>query len=168
MKEIWKTCRQNENYTVSNLGRVYSQRRHKILSPKVNHDGYLRIQLYEHNQCEFVGIHRLIATAFCPNPHDKPVVNHINGNKQDNRAVNLEWVTQSENIRHAWGNNLSHRQLNVCGERFLMIDKQGNIIKEFPSAMEVERELHIPHSNVCAAAKRNGTAHGYYWKKVSP
>lgn len=168
MKEIWKTCRQNHNYTVSNLGRVYSKRRDKILTPKRNHDGYLRVQLWEKGHCEFVAVHRLIATAFSPNPYNKPFVNHRNGNKQDNRAVNLEWVTQKENIAHAWNTGLSHRPLNTCGKQYAMYDKDGTFIKSFPSTMEIERELGISHTNVSQAAKRNGTAHGYRWKEVIP
>lgn len=168
MQELWHICRQNKNYTVSNIGRVYSRRKNKILTPKLNHDGYLRVQLWEHGKCEFVSIHRLIAVAFCANPCNKPFVNHINGNKQDNRAVNLEWVTQKENIAHAWDTGLSHRPLNTCGKQYAMYSKTGNFIRLFPSTMAIERELGIPHSNITQAAKRNGTAHGYKWKEVVP
>lgn len=166
MNEIWKTCQQNKNYSVSNLGRVYSRRRNKVLTPKHNHDGYLRVQLYENNKCVFVSIHRLIAKEFCPNPSDKPFVNHINGDKQDNRAVNLEWVTQKENIQHAWDTGLSTSHYNQCGKRYAQLDKDGNVIKIYPSTMEIERELHISHNHISSAAKRKGKAGGYRWEVV--
>lgn len=72
-----------------------------------------------------VFIHRLVAAAFVPNPQRKPFVNHKNGNKLDNRAVNFEWTTHAENIQHAYDTGLINKRrlskavVDLCtGQRF--------------------------------------------------
>lgn len=79
-----------------------------------------------------VHVHRLVAEAFIPNPENKPQVNHINGNKSDNRAENLEWVTNGENQIHAYKNgfkkgNFEHHNSKLTLEQVLYIKK--NCIK---------------------------------------
>ena len=89
------------NYSVSNLGNVKSLRfnKEKILSQGYNpENGYYSVAI--NGKTSYV--HRLVALTFIPNPKNKPVVNHINGIKNDNRVENLEWNTQKENIDHAW------------------------------------------------------------------
>src|SRR5690554_5024300 len=86
----------NSNYIVYDDGRIYSKRFKKFLTPKVNWDGYHRLQIWDSGKCVMTGWHRIIAETFIPNPENKPFVNHKNGDKQDNRVENLEWCTQKE------------------------------------------------------------------------
>lgn len=106
--EIWKPIKGFEGfYEVSNYGNVRSLNYHRenrtcILKQKKTRDGYLETTLFKNGKPQFVRTHRIVAGAFCENPQGKLEVNHIDGNKLNNRADNLEWVTSSENQKHAY------------------------------------------------------------------
>lgn len=103
--EVWRDIEGYEGlYRVSNMGRVRG--RGSCIKPSKTKKGYLRVELWKGNARHSARIHRLVASAFVPNPHGKPDVNHIDGNKQNNRASNLEWVTPKENNAHAESNGL--------------------------------------------------------------
>lgn len=97
MNEQWKAVRGHRNYEVSNMGRVRNAKTGRILKPFDSGNGYLRIDLGRN--CR-VKVHRLVALAFCGPRRRRPVVNHINRDRHDNRASNLEWVTYAENTAH--------------------------------------------------------------------
>lgn len=104
--EIWKPIIEADGYEVSNLGRVRSLKRKSahIMNQLFFHGwSYLSVMLItgSGSKRDYFAVHRLVAKAFIPNPDNKPVVNHINGIKTDNRVENLEWCTQSENMCHA-------------------------------------------------------------------
>lgn len=108
MIEIWKDIDGYEGiYQVSNLGRVKSFHRKTptILKPMVNHKGYLRVELHNKTTCELRLIHRLVMEVFNPNDVNLQV-NHIDGDKSNNRLDNLEWCTGSDNVRHAFARGL--------------------------------------------------------------
>lgn len=103
---IWKdVVGYEKQYEVSNQGDVRSKRTLKTLKPYIRHS-YFVITLCKKGKIKKHSIHRIVATAFIPNPNNKPQVNHINGIKLTNKADNLEWVTCSENHLHAYTHGL--------------------------------------------------------------
>ena len=108
-KEIWKDIPGYEGlYQASNLGRIKKiwKTKETIMKPSLQKEGYLRIGLVKNSKRKSYQVHRLIALCFIDNIYNKKYVNHIDGNKQNNNADNLEWVTASENLKHAYDNNL--------------------------------------------------------------
>ena len=93
-------------YYISKQGQVYSVTSKRVLKPILSKKGYyiVSFKIKGHRQRFF--LHRIIAEAFIPNPENKPQVNHIDGIKSHNYRSNLEWVTGSENMQHAYAHNL--------------------------------------------------------------
>lgn len=108
MEEIWKDISGYEGlYQASNLGNIKSlnynhTKQPRNLTPVKHKNGYLFVYIGGKHK----SVHRIIAATFIPNQKNKPQVNHINGDKTDNRVENLSWVSAAENMRHAYKNNL--------------------------------------------------------------
>jgi NUMOD4 motif/HNH endonuclease len=107
--ENWKKIPGYENYSVSDLGRVRNDKTGRIMKTPATVKGYLHLNLVKETGKSIVLVHRLVGKTFIPNPENKPQINHIDGNKKNNNVTNLEWVTQSENIRHAFDNGMIKR-----------------------------------------------------------
>lgn len=149
----------NKNYIVYDDGRIYSKRFKKFLTPKVNHDGYHRIQIWKDNKCKYIAWHRIIAETFIPNPKNKPVINHIDGDKTNNYVSNLEWCTQSENIQHAFKTGLSKTK------PVDMLDMEGNYLMSFKSAIEAGEYINRHGCGITKCCKGTQThVNNFKWR----
>lgn len=133
LKEIWKPCPEYErHYEISNLGNLRSKRvfipndsifgeikgvwkKQQIKNQTNNRDGYKTSKLCKEGKCRRLTIHRLVAKAFLENPNGYSQVNHIDGNKENNRVDNLEWCSPSANIKHAYETGLMKKD-HLIGE----------------------------------------------------
>ena len=113
--ERWKVIPGfNGKYLISDMGNVYSTSKCKIMKKRLNQHGYYDIGLDLNNHNKTKRIHRLVAEAFVPNPQKLNVINHIDGNKRNNNADNLEWCSYKFNARHAVDNELIKAQKIIC------------------------------------------------------
>lgn len=174
-EEIWKDIEGYEGlYQVSNLGRVKSLKRlhtkERIISHFLNHGGYARVNLWKDNKSKKYSVHRLVAEAFVPNPDRKPQVNHIDENKQNNHADNLEWCTQLENHNHGTINERISKSLTNHIRKSKPVsafDDEGNLIFSFPSIYEASRQMGVSATSITSCIHgRNRMKHccGYVWR----
>ena len=126
INEIWKDVLGFEGrYMVSNLGNVKSivtnhgKPQDKEIVKRIRSDtcNYYYVQLSRNGKSTHKAVHRLVAECFIDNPENKPIVNHIDGNKHNNAADNLEWCTYSENLEHAFSIGL--RSVEDCRNRMI-------------------------------------------------
>lgn len=161
-------------YQVSDAGRVRSWRAYggkgktersyayRILKPSKTSNGYYNVILTDNNNNEKHHlIHRLVASAFIENKDNKPHVNHINGDKYDNGANNLEWITPKENNNHALDNGLRNRT-----PRARKTMRSDGVV--FNSALEAGRAMGFKNgshvSDVCNGSR--STCGGYGFKYI--
>ena len=138
------------DYEVDRQGNIYRIGNDKPKYQSVNRDGYKVVGLWKNNKSTAKTVHRLIALAFLPNPENKPCVNHINGDKQDNRLENLEWATYSENTIHSFENGL---QVAPKGEEVYnakhtneQIHETCKLMEEGLRNIEIIEKLGVPKS----------------------
>lgn len=153
--ETWKDVNGYEGlYKVSSLGRIKTLRSNAILVLNNKRGDYLAALLYTEGKEHSLKrrkthlVHRIVAKAFIPNPENKPQVNHIDGNKHNNRIDNLEWNTRSENMQHCIKNNLRNTlkgtelhmtKLNDDKVKYILNNKNTMSINEFSQMFGVTR-----------------------------
>lgn len=160
--ERWAPVNGYENYEVSDRGDIRNKYTNKVLSSKYDR-GYERVTLYNKGIRNMKQVHRIVAEAFIDNPENKDEVNHINGDKRDNRIQNLEWCTRSANMKHAYATGLKHHSGGLS-KRSLRVIETDQI---YYSAYDCARELNLDqgHINQCLTGKRQ-THKGYHFEYV--
>ena len=171
--EIWKDIEGYEGlYQVSNMGNVKSLNykrtgKEGILKPGKVSSGYLQVQLHQDGKRKKYYVHQLVATAFCENQMGYTEVNHLDEDKTNNRADNLEFCSSSYNCNYGTRIKRIAEKLRNDPKRskpLFGIDKITGLIVEFASAHEASRQLGISNGNICDCLKgRKKSVGGFYW-----
>lgn len=153
-----------KSYTDS-IGRKTTKKAH-ILNGRVSKYGYVRITLEKNGQTKTYNVHRLVAEAFIANPSKLPYVNHIDEDKTNNSADNLEWCTAKYNCNYGTRNQRMRDTLRrvVVGKSIIATTKDG-LKERYKSVREAARKLDYPHTGISNAL--NGRAHtacGRVWE----
>ena len=160
MEKVWKDIKGYEGkYQASADGEIRSLISNKILRPAVNQNGYMHVSLCSKDK----RVHRIIAQTFLPNPENLRDVNHINGDKTDNRVCNLEWVSHSDNELHKIyklgksGKLIRPMQMVLCVENGKVYDSISNACRDLG--------IKTNHIGEVCAGKLKQTC-GYHWRYV--
>ena len=150
------------NYTISDKGEIVNTNTNKELKGYIRKDGYVIISLSKGGKKYKCYLHRLVAETFIPNPDNLPQVNHKDEDKTNNCVSNLEWITPKDNCNYGTRNE---RQGLGHSKPIEQYDLDGNLIKEWDSAAQVERDLGFNHQNIskCCLGQQK-TAYNYKWR----
>lgn len=171
--EEWKDVTGYEGqYRVSNHGNVKSLKRgkeklltwHQSKLTKRHPEPMYHVEFWADNKRKTFKVHRLVAQEFIPNDEGKPQVNHKDGNRRNNHVDNLEWVTGSENMKHAYRTGLTkpRNQKPIKGINLLT----GKEVT-FQSCYEASRELGVWEGAIRSALKgRSASSAGYTWEYI--
>lgn len=177
-KEVWEPIKNYEGlYEVSSLGRVraishlswngkgYFMTKEKVLKPRMKKWGYLSVALSKDNKAKEFKVHRLVANAFIPNPHQLPQVNHKDERKTNNCATNLEWCTAKYNSNYgSHPKNVSESNLKNHTLKAVIQVKNGKVIKRWKTINELKNTKFSISYVYATLAGRYKHAYGFIWK----
>lgn len=179
--EQWKDVIGFEGrYMVSSLGRVaslsfpieagqlhYARKQH-LLTLTIQNNGYVATALsYAKNKVKTVKVHRLVAEAFIPNPHNFPTVNHKDENKTNNTLNNLEWCTHHYNVNY--GTGIQRRRTKFVLNKsnckpVAKLDINKNVIQQYDGLIYASNDINRDYSAITFAINHGGKCAGFYWK----
>ena len=171
-------------YMVSSLGRIVSLGRFvkfyaytKMIDPCLmqqhrGRNGYFSVTLKKNGEKKCISVHRLVAISFIPNPNDYPCIDHINDNKTDNRACNLQWCTHKfnnskEHHRHAESLSQRGKILSSIRKQIVQLSTNGGFIQIFPSMTDADLNG-FQHSAIHRVIHNKLRTHkGFKWMYLS-
>lgn len=171
--EIWKDI--NEDYCVSNYGKVWSRKRNKLVGFK-SVTGYMEVMINGTRHY----IHRLVAQAFIPNPNNYPEIDHIDTDRSNNVWTNLRWTDRKGNqnnpiTKERLKVSNKRKMNNACREaarkkqskRVLQYTTDGVFIREYNSSKEAAKEMGVDKTTIAACCRgETKTSKGFVWKYV--
>lgn len=167
MKEVWNPVKGYEElYKISNFGNVENKNGKKI--KQYDNKGYVCVDLSKNNIRKHYRVHRLVMYTFNDNKNHKLDINHIDGNKYNNRLDNLEWCTRKENLIHAVKHGLNSQSIKITAiknNNFIKcysISDSYNKLKELENIKCTEKTF---KENVRRALHNNGEYYGYHFKR---
>lgn len=186
IEEIWRDVVGYEGlYQVSNIGRVKGVARkvvfsgnkmknwsEKVLAIGTNKLGYQQITLSNNTKTKRHSVHRLVALAFIERPHQKPDINHIDGNPSNNKVENLEWCTRSENGLHSY--RVLGRVSPAKGKPYAQkgsvqqISQNGEVIKTYNCAYDAKQDGFDPCHIYNVINGKRRLHKEFIWKRLTP
>jgi len=167
------------DYFVHEDGRIWSGKTNKFLKPAYTKAGYASVELFNQEGNKRLLIHRLVASAFIPNPDNLPQINHKDENPKNNHVDNLEWCSAKYNMNYGIGAKTRHWKVDYSKPCFRenaikngkkvarpvsMYSLDGNFIKTFESAAEASRQTGIQATNITKAVRTKYNAGGFAWR----
>jgi hypothetical protein len=158
------------NYEIDKEGNIFSLKRNKYIKPIIQKSGYKYIHLCKNGKSKSFLLHRLIGIHFISNPKNLPEINHKDGNKLNNLINNLEWVTRSENQKHAYLNKLNYcyyGEKHHNSKKVGQYTKSGKLLKTWNSVIEAANN--VLNTSKCihrVCRKERKTYNKFVWKYI--
>lgn len=162
-------------YQISNYGNIYSVKSKKMLGKSLGTSGYKNVCLCKNGFAKTYMIHRLVAKHFLPNPENLEQVNHKDHDKGNNNAENLEWVSQSENVKHSYLNPDRKKSTGWKGKEgaahnrskaIYEFNETGELLNTYESGLDFQRKTGIHHSSPSWAIKTGKAIYGKYYRRT--
>ena len=148
--EEYEEIKDYPNYLINRQGKIWSKFYNRELIPSLGKDGYLKISLTKDKKRKTYKIHRLLAIQFIPNPDNLPIIDHIDGNRQNNSFENLNWVNPIENSNNrlkrggiCWNENSWLGRITIFGKRYEKKSINKSVVEEWLEKIKIENKLNL-------------------------